>query len=138
MSLLRNKYGGTRFGFAVLLKFFKYQGRFPKAKSEISPHFIDYIAKQVGVSMDLFDEYGYGWEGRSIKYHRAQICNYMRFRDCALKDLELLKSWLQANILPQEMQIDRIREQVLHHLRKQHIVPPAPDHLERNIKSAIF
>ncbi len=33
---------------------------------------------------------------------------------------------------------DRVREQVLHHLRKQRIVPPTNDHLERNIKSAIY
>lgn len=30
MRLLGNRYGGTRLGFAVLLKFFQYQGRFPK------------------------------------------------------------------------------------------------------------
>ncbi|WP_217608712.1 DUF4158 domain-containing protein, partial [Bacillus sp. GbtcB15] len=36
MRLLGNRYGGTRLGFAVLLKFFQYQGRFPKGKQEIS------------------------------------------------------------------------------------------------------
>lgn len=30
MRLIGNKYGGTRLGFAVSLKFFQYQGRFPK------------------------------------------------------------------------------------------------------------
>lgn len=51
--------------------------------------------------------------------------------------MEQIKSWLQANILPQELQIDRIREHVLHHLRQQHLIPPSHDQLERNIKSAI-
>lgn len=136
IRLLGNRHGGTRLGFAVLLKFFQYQGRFPKGKQEISKDVIQYIAKQVDISRDLFQEYD--WDGRSIKYHRAQIRNHMGFRDCTLNDMEQVKSWLQANILPQELQIDRVREHVLHHLRKQQIVPPAHDHLERNIKSAIY
>lgn len=57
MRLLRNKYGGTRLGFSVLLKFFQYHGCFPKGKHEISPQVIGYIAKQVDVPMDLFQEY---------------------------------------------------------------------------------
>lgn len=43
MRLLKNKYGGIRLGFVVLLKFFQYQDRFPKAKNEINPQVIDYI-----------------------------------------------------------------------------------------------
>ena len=136
LSLLRNKHGGTRLGFAVLLKFFQYQGRFPKAKNEISPQVIDYIAKQVDVPMDLYQEYD--WDGRTIKYHRAQIRDYMGFRDCTLKDMELLKSWLQENILPQEMQMDRVREQVLHHLRQQLLVPPAPRPLRTKHQVSYF
>ena len=103
IRLLGNRHGGTRLGFAVLLKFFQYQGRFPKGKQEISKDVIQYIAKQVDISRDLFQEYD--WDGRSIKYHRAQIRNHMGFRDCTLNDMEQVKSWLQANILPQELQI---------------------------------
>ncbi|KXY39376.1 transposase [Bacillus cereus] len=135
MRLIGNKYGSTRLGFAVSLKFFQYQGRFPKGKQEINKQLIDYVAKQVGVPADSFQEYD--WNGRSIKYHRAQIREYVGFRESTSEDMEQIKLWLQANILPQELQIDRVREYVLHHLRHQQLIPPTQDQLERNIKSAI-
>ncbi|PHE39727.1 Tn3 family transposase [Bacillus pseudomycoides] len=135
MCLIGNKYGSTRLGFAVSLKFFQYQGRFPKGKQEINKQLIEYVAKQVGVPADSFQEYD--WNGRSIKYHRAQIREYMGFRESTSEDMEQIKLWLQANILPQELQIDRVREYVLHHLRQQQLIPPTQDQLERNIKSAI-
>lgn len=37
---------------------------------------------------NLFPEYD--WDGGSIKYHRAQIRDYMGFRECTLKDLKQL------------------------------------------------
>lgn len=134
MRLIGNKYGSTRLGFAVSLKFFQYQGRFPKGRQEINQEIIEYVAKQVGVSADSFQEYD--WNGRSIKYHRAQIREFMGFRESTSEDMEQIKLWLQTKILPQEMQIDRIREHVLHHLRQQQLIPPTHDQLERNIKSA--
>lgn len=51
--LIGNKYGGTRLEFAVSLKFFQYQGRFPKGRQEINQEFIEYVVKQVGVPADL-------------------------------------------------------------------------------------
>ncbi|WJE55615.1 Tn3 family transposase (plasmid) [Bacillus cereus] len=135
MRLIGNKYGSTRLGFAVSLKFFQYQGRFIKGKQEINKKLIEYVAKQVGVPADSFQEYD--WNGRSIKYHRAQIREYMGFRESTSEDMEQIKLWLQANILPQELQIDRVREYVLHYLRQQQLIPPTQYQLERNIKSAI-
>lgn len=61
----------------------------------------------------------------------------MGFRESTSEDMEQIKLWLQANILPQELQIDRVREYVLHHLRQQQLIPSTQDQLERNIKSAI-
>ncbi|MBN8190577.1 Tn3 family transposase [Bacillus sp. NTK074B] len=135
-GLIGNKHGGTRLGFAVTLKFFQYKGRFPKGKQEISIDVVQYIAKQVGVSADSLKQYD--WEGRTIKYHRAQIRDFMDFKEITSEDMERLKSWLQAKIIPNEMNIDRIRELALTHLRHSHLIPPTEDQLNRNIKSAIY
>ncbi len=45
---LGNKIGATRLGFAVLLKFFQCQGRFPLFKNEADP-VISFVTAQVGV-----------------------------------------------------------------------------------------
>ncbi len=41
--LMMNKSGPGRLGFAVLLKFFQAEGRFPTTKSEVPPGAVDYL-----------------------------------------------------------------------------------------------
>ena len=36
----------------------------------------------------------YDWAGRTMKFHRAQIRDYLGFRECGLADAEKLASWL--------------------------------------------
>jgi Domain of unknown function (DUF4158) len=50
VRLLRNKTGATRLGFAVLLKFFEHQGRFPAGPDEVAIEVVDFIAGQLGLS----------------------------------------------------------------------------------------
>jgi uncharacterized protein DUF4158 len=45
-ALLGNKTGATRLGFAVLLKFFRQEGRFPQYKHEVPGIVITYLATQ--------------------------------------------------------------------------------------------
>lgn len=47
----------VRAGFAVLLKFFQYQSRFPYDPSEIPDIVVDFIAKQVGSSIEAYKQY---------------------------------------------------------------------------------
>ena len=48
-ELLRNKAGG-RLGFAVMLKFLLWRGRFPRGRHEIPDDAIAHVARQIGVS----------------------------------------------------------------------------------------
>ena len=52
-ALLDNKTGATRLGFAVLLKFFRREGRFPQHKNEVPALVITFLATQVGVASSL-------------------------------------------------------------------------------------
>ncbi len=42
--LVANKTGATRLGFAVLLKFFEQEGRFPTSAEEVPRQVVDYVA----------------------------------------------------------------------------------------------
>jgi Domain of unknown function (DUF4158) len=68
---LANKTGPTRLGFALLLKFFDLEGRFPVDAGELPTPAIAYMAGLVGVAATELGRYG--WSGRTIEYHRAQI-----------------------------------------------------------------
>ena len=52
-SLLANKTGATRLGFAALLTFFRHEGRFPASKHEVPAAVVAHLARQVGVPADL-------------------------------------------------------------------------------------
>jgi Domain of unknown function (DUF4158) len=56
-ALLDNKTGATRLGFAVLLKFFRREGRFPQHKNEVPGIVITFLATQVGVDATAYMQY---------------------------------------------------------------------------------
>lgn len=82
--LVGNKSGATRLGFAVLLKFFEIEARFPRSAGEVPRPAVDYVAEQVGVPAADFGEYS--WQSRSIKAHRAQIRHAFGFREFSRGD----------------------------------------------------
>ena len=77
-ELLRNRTDRSRIGFAVLLKFFQVDGRFPNERREVPGAALDYVAAQVAVSPEKFSEYEFG--GRSCERDRAQIRTFLGFR----------------------------------------------------------
>ena len=58
-------------GFALLLKWFQYEGRFPQHRIEVPTVVLAYLARQLGVLPEQFAFYD--WHGRTIERHRAQI-----------------------------------------------------------------
>lgn len=86
LLLVANKAGASRLGFAVLLKFFELEARFPAAADEVPPEVIDFVARQVGVGFDALS--GYDWSGRSWKRHRAQVRARFGFRGWSDADIE--------------------------------------------------
>src|SRR5712664_2245299 len=109
LAQLGNKTGATRLGFAVLLKFFQWEGRFPTFKNEVPAMVIAFVATQVDVPPDLYLQYD--WQGRSIEYHRAEIRKLLDFRESTLADGEQMKQWLIAEVLPLEHQGELLREE---------------------------
>lgn len=65
LPMLANKSGHTRLGFAVLLRFFAGEGRFPRSKGEVPGATVVHLARQVGVPAEEYLRYD--WSGRSIK-----------------------------------------------------------------------
>jgi hypothetical protein len=49
-TLLDNKSGANRLGFALLLKFFQMEARFPSSRQEVPTQVVSYIARQLDLS----------------------------------------------------------------------------------------
>lgn len=53
-TLVGNKTGATRLGFAVWLKFFEIAARFPSVAGEVPPSAVAYLAEHLRVTADAF------------------------------------------------------------------------------------
>ena len=49
LSMLENKAEATRLGFALTLKFFEHEARFPDSAEALSAEVVSYVAKHVGI-----------------------------------------------------------------------------------------
>lgn len=134
-TLLANKTGATRLGFAVLLKCFALKARFPVKKQEIPKSVISYIALQVEVLAKEWREYK--WSGRTIEYHRAQIRTFFGFREATVADFHSLSEWLSENVLVYDRNEQHLTETVYQRLRELKIEPPTSERIERLIRSAL-
>src|SRR6266571_2983022 len=132
LAQVGNKTGATRLGFAVLLKFFQREGRFPFFKNEVPGVVISFVATQVDVAPELYLQYA--WTGRTIEYHRAQIRKALSFKESTQEDAERMQQWPIAEVLPQEHQEERLREQAYKWFKREHLEAPTPDRLTQLIR----
>lgn len=134
-TLVESKRGPARLGFAVLLKFFQREGRFPQRTQDVSPAAIAHLAAQVGVPAAQWR--AYDWHGRAIKYHRAEIRTLLGFREATLADSAALETWLGEQVLPTTVRLETIVAAAYERLRALRIEPPTRDRLDRVIRSAL-
>jgi hypothetical protein len=134
-ELLANKNGPTRLGFAVLLKYFQHEGRFPRQRQEVPPAVVKHLAKQIGVTQSAWDQYDF--ESQAAKYHRAQIREYLGFREATVDDAEALTAWLVEHVLPRNQNPAHLASETISRCRALRIEPPAPERLDRLIRSAL-
>ncbi|HLI52537.1 MAG TPA: DUF4158 domain-containing protein, partial [Thermomicrobiaceae bacterium] len=116
-ELLGKKSGATRLGFALLLKFFDLEARFPAHVSELPAAAIEYVTEQVKVPAEALVEYS--WSGRAIKYHRAQIRAAFGFRTPTRADEQRLAEWLAEEVCPIEPREERQRDALLARCRRE-------------------
>jgi hypothetical protein len=130
--LVGNKTGLTRLGFALLLKFFELEARFPRSAGELPPAALAYVAEQVKVGAGELA--AYRWDGRTIEYHRAQVRAAFGFREFTRGDGDKLADWLASDVCPVELRDEQLREALLVRCRAERIEPPG--RVERIVGSA--
>ncbi|WP_031032208.1 DUF4158 domain-containing protein, partial [Streptomyces sp. NRRL WC-3725] len=135
MKRLRNKSGANRLGFAVLLKFFEVEARFPESAGEVPAAAVAYVAQQVKVPAGEWADYD--WQGKAIKRHRGEIRAAYGFRANTEEDQERLAGWLASELCPVELSRDRLEAAVVARCRNDHIEPPAPGQVRRLVGKAV-
>ncbi|MBE9039594.1 DUF4158 domain-containing protein [Oscillatoriales cyanobacterium LEGE 11467] len=115
LDLLTQRGATNRLGFAVLLKFYQYEGRFPMTPAEIPPAVVRYVADQLKCDPDQFGDYDFS--GRTIKAHRARVRHTLGFREATVEDGRTLTAWLETQMLAYDLKLESLTQAALHHLR---------------------
>jgi TnpA family transposase len=131
-ALLANKSGANRLGFALMLKFFAIEARFPRHAGEFPKAAVAYVAGLVKV--DATELARYQWSGRTIKYHRKQIREALGFHPATRADETALIHWLAETICPLVVTEEGVRSALLARCRTLGIEPPG--RIERIVNAA--
>jgi TnpA family transposase len=134
LHLLGNKTGATRLGFAILLKYFQCEGRFPAGRHEVPTAVVEYLAHQLTLDAALLGQYD--WAGRTSAEHRTQIRTHLKFREATAADSAEMSTWLVQQVLAADQHPDHLKARVLSRFRALQIEPPTPERVERLIRSA--
>ena len=134
-ALLANKTGATRLAFAILLKAFQYDGRFPEDREDVPHSIVAHLAQQGGVLPDVYAEMD--WTGRSSRRHRGDILHHCGFRGFRAEDEPGLVDWLSARVVTLNPQAEAFKCAAYMHLRRLQVAPPPPERLRRVLRPAI-
>ena len=135
IALLPGMTDKGRLGFAVQLKFMQVYGRFPERHDEIDPLVAQGLAAQLGTTADALS--AYELNGRQGQRHQRTIRVFLGFRPTTGDDLQQLDRWLYREVLPFDPQARHGRDAALDWCRAHRLEPPARDHLDRVIRSAV-
>jgi hypothetical protein len=134
-QLLLDRVDHNRLGFAVHLKFFELEGRFPESPRDIPDAALNALATQLQIPSTTLARYD--WRGRARKHHRAQIRAWFGSRPFTSMDGHALKTWLHQEVLPWTSPLQPLEEMGRDWCHDHHLEPPTTGRLIRLVRSAV-
>ncbi len=129
LELLAHKNPQNRLIFALLLKFFQMEAKFPESDHEIPAVVVNYVTQQLSITPSVYQDCN--WQGRSVKYYRKKIRELFGFREATINDAEELVNWLTEQALIYELKFEQLESAAFDRLRELKIEPPTLNRLER-------
>ncbi len=124
----------NKLGFAILLKYFQLEGRYPKHIKYIDPLMLNCLANQLEVSSSCINKFD--WEGRSTERFRQEIRKLLGYKQATLNDVEDLKIWLKKKVFPNIIKRPQQMEYAYIYFREERIEPFTSKEMNRHIRSA--
>lgn len=91
----RRRSSPDRLGFATMLKYFQYQGRFPVAIKELPADVIQFLTKQIRILTSDIDQFD--WYGRTAMRQRAEILSFLGIQRMTPERKQALLIWLNED-----------------------------------------
>jgi TnpA family transposase len=135
-ALVMSKRSRTRLGFAILLAFFRDRGRFPRHVSEVDPHGIAALSRQLNLRVPVDAEAFL--VGRTAERMRAEIRRRFGFREATVADADMLSEWLRDHAaVAAGGEIEALVERLEARCRELAIEPPTGERVERIARAAL-
>jgi len=131
-ELLGNKTRATRLSFAILLKAFQFDGRFPERRADVAGCILAHLASQTDVPPDAYSDGE--WSERTQRQQRAQIREHCGFRVFRAEDEPALIAWLSERVSSPNPEAEAFKMAAYGHLRSQRLEPPA---VRRQMEAAL-
>jgi TnpA family transposase len=135
LALILTKHHANRLSSAVLLAFFRDQGRFPQTASEVDDLLVEEIAQQLAIAIPA--DFTLSLSGRTAERRRAEIRALIGFREATVADAELLEGWLRDQVAAVGAAPDQLVALLGTRCRELSIEPPAADRIDRIVRAAI-
>lgn len=136
LSLAKSKYTSkNKLAFAVMLKFFRLEGRYPSNEDVIPEILTTCLADQLGlqsINLDRFD-----WEGATAKRFRHEVRQSHSHKKATKRDSLRLMNWLITHVLPDAPTLPQCLEKAYEYLQDKKIDPFTPKQLDRYVRGAI-
>src|SRR3990167_8074348 len=124
----------NRLGFAVLLKYFQLESRYPKHIKFIDQLMLNTISNQLNISPSMINQFD--WEGRSTKRFRQEVRELLGYRKVTGNDIDNFKEWLFRNVFPNAIKRPQRIEHAYTYFRNNKIEPFTSRELDRHISSS--
>ncbi|MBA3723150.1 MAG: Tn3 family transposase [Parachlamydiaceae bacterium] len=135
-SLTQNKFSPeNHLAFAVMLKFFQVEGRYPTKTDLISKELINSLSIQLNCNIINFRNYN--WTSRTAKRFRQEIRAFFNYNEPTEADSEELIKWLIETQLPRAPTLPQCRAYTYQFFRENHLEPFSPKMVNRYVRSAI-
>jgi TnpA family transposase len=134
-GLLANKSGVNRLGFVILFKYCQWEGRFPEHWQEVPRSLVQHIADTFDLPADAINTYDLA--GRTARYHKEQIREYLGFRPGTTTDADTITAWVCLQTRVDDATVPQLTERLTARYKTLGIEPPTPLRLARLAHSAL-
>lgn len=134
-TLAMTKNRAQRLGFALMLLFYRTEGRFPDESTETDPAIVAQVAHQIGVPVT--SGHSFDSVSRTGKRHRTEIRSLFGFREASVADAGSLTAWLCEQAATEGGMPDHLTALLTARCRELLIEPPSIDRVDRIVRDAI-
>lgn len=134
LALVYKKKPRTQLAFAIMLKFFQLENKYPNSTQSIPAEMISTLVHQLHTSEESINYFE--WNGRSSERFRHEIREFLGFRKAVVADSESLMQWLIQCHLPDVPTFSQCRELAKQYLLQQKVEPFSPKELDKYLRAA--